>query len=160
MPWWSHSVQNCSWNIECRKIQIQYSWSYHSALSATAKLLSRLSIWQCQMSRGSCLSRLSEPELDLVDVFVTVKIHPKRYRSCMTHLCTSKATFHKPLSNDWLVLCVGDAKLSLLQEVVTHLTELRKPPFAMTVSVCQWFVLIMMLINFFDIALFAMPIWI
>ena len=75
----------------------------------------------------------------------------------MTHFCTSKTTFHKPLSNDWFVLSVGDAKLSLLQEVVTHLTELRKPPFSMTVSVCPWFVLIMMLINFVDIALFAMP---
>jgi hypothetical protein len=50
------------------------------------------------MSRGLCLSRLSEPELDLIDVFVTVKIHQKRYRSCMTHLCTSKTTFHKELS--------------------------------------------------------------
>jgi hypothetical protein len=93
-------------------------------------------------------------------VFVTVKIHQKRYRSCMTHLCTSKTTFHKPLSNDWFVLCVEDAKLSLLQEVVTHLTELRKPPFSMTISVYPWFVLIMMLRNFVDIALFAMPIWI
>jgi hypothetical protein len=29
----------------------------------------------------------------------------------------------------------GDAKLSLLQEVVTHVTELRKPPYYMTISV-------------------------
>ena len=56
------SAQNCSRNIECRKIQRWYSWSYRSALSATAKLWSRLSTWQCKMSRGSCLSRLSEPE--------------------------------------------------------------------------------------------------
>jgi hypothetical protein len=45
-----------------------------------------------------------------------------------------------------LVLCIGDAKLPLLQEVVTHVTELRKPPYYMTISVCPWFVLIMMLI--------------
>jgi hypothetical protein len=30
----------------------------------------------------------------------------------------------------------------------------------MTISVCPWFVLIMMLTNFVDIALFVMPIWI
>jgi hypothetical protein len=35
--------------------------------------------------------------------------------------------------NDWLVLCVGDAKLSLLQEVVTHVTELHKPLSCMTI---------------------------
>jgi hypothetical protein len=89
-----------------------------------------------------------------------VKIHRKHYRSCVTHLCTSGKTCHKPLSNDWLVLCVGDAKLSLLLEVVTHVTEFRKPPYCMTISVCPWFVLIMMLRNFADIALFVMPIWI
>ena len=32
--------------------------------------------------------------------------------------------------------CVGDAKLSLLHEVVTHVTEFRKPPYCMTISVC------------------------
>ena len=52
----------CSRNIECRKIQRRYSWSYHSVLFATAKLWPHLSTWQCKMSRGSCLSRLSEPE--------------------------------------------------------------------------------------------------
>jgi hypothetical protein len=62
LSWWSHSAQNCSRNIECRKIQTRYSWSYRSTLSATAKLWSRLSTWQCKMSHGSCLSRLSEPE--------------------------------------------------------------------------------------------------
>jgi hypothetical protein len=30
-------------------------------------------------------------------------------------------------------LCVGDAKLSL-QEVATHVTELRKPPYCMIIS--------------------------
>ena len=60
--WWSHSAQSCSRNIECRKMQRRYSWSYRSALSARAKLWSRLSTYQCKMSRGSCLSRLSEPE--------------------------------------------------------------------------------------------------
>jgi len=98
--------------------------------------------------------------MNSVDVFATVKIHWKHYRSCVTHLCTSGTTSHKPLCNDWLVLCVGDVKLSLLQEVVTHVTELLKPPYCMTISVCPWFVLIMMLRNFVDIALFVMPIWI
>jgi hypothetical protein len=82
-----------------------------------------------------------------VDVFATVKIHRKHYRSCVTHLCTCGTTSHKPLSNDWLVLCVGDAKLSLLQEVFTHVTELCKPPYCVTISVCPWFILIMMLRN-------------
>jgi hypothetical protein len=41
----------------------------------------------------------------------------------VTHLCTSGTTSQKPFSSDWLVLCVGDAKLSL-QEVATHVTEL------------------------------------
>jgi hypothetical protein len=63
---------------------------------------------------------------------------PENYRSCITRLCTSGTTSHKPLSNDWLVLCVGDAKLSLLQEVVTHVAELRKPPYCMTISVCTF----------------------
>ena len=35
-----------------------------------------------------------------VDVFATVKIHRKHYRSCVTHLCTSVTTSHTPLSND------------------------------------------------------------
>jgi len=41
----------------------------------------------------------------------------------------------KSLSNDCLVVCVGDAKLLLLQEVFTHVTELRKHPYCMTISV-------------------------
>jgi hypothetical protein len=65
--------------------------------------------------------------MNSVDVFATVQINRKHYGSCVTHLCTSGTTSHKPLSNDWLVICVRDAKLSLLQEVVTHVTELRKP---------------------------------
>jgi hypothetical protein len=32
--------------------------------------------------------------------------------------------------------------------------------YCMTISVCPWFVLIMMLRNFIDNALFGMPIWI
>jgi hypothetical protein len=76
--------------------------------------------------------------MNSVVVFATVKIHRKHYISCVTHLCTSGTTSHKPLSNDWLVLCVGDAKLSLLQEVVTrtHVTEPRKPPYCVTIFVC------------------------
>ena len=46
--------------------------------------------------------------MNSVDVFATVKIHRKHYRSCATHLCTSGTTSLKPLSNDWLVLWVGD----------------------------------------------------
>jgi hypothetical protein len=34
--------------------------------------------------------------INSVDVFITVKIH----RSCVTHLCTSGTTSHKPLFND------------------------------------------------------------
>jgi hypothetical protein len=98
--------------------------------------------------------------MNSVDVFATVQIHRKHYRSCVTHLCTSRITSHNPLSSDWLIICVGDAKLSLLQEVVTHVTELHKPLYCMTISVCPWFVRIMMLRNFIDIALLAMPIWI
>ena len=98
--------------------------------------------------------------MNSVDVFATVKIHRKYYSSCVTHLCTSGTTSNRPLSNDWLVLCVGDAKLSLLQGVVIHVTELHKPPYCMNISVCPWFVLIMMLRNFVDIALFVMSIWI
>ena len=86
--------------------------------------------------------------------FRHVKIHRKQYRSCVTHMCTSGTTSHKHLSND----CVGYAKLSFLQEVVTHVTELRKPPCCMPISVCPCFVLIMMLRNVVDVALFAMPI--
>jgi hypothetical protein len=75
--------------------------------------------------------------------------------------CRKGITIWSRLSCDArLVLCVGDAKLSLLQEVVTHVTELRKSPYCMTISVCPWFVLIMMLRNCFDIALFVMPKWI
>ena len=44
--------------VKCRR----YSWSYCSALSATTKVWSRLSTWQYTMPRGSCLSRLFEPE--------------------------------------------------------------------------------------------------
>ena len=62
LSWWSHSAQNSSTAIECRKIPTRHSWSYRSALPSTAKLWSRLSTWQCKVSRGPCLSRLSEPE--------------------------------------------------------------------------------------------------
>ena len=95
---------------------------------------------------------------ELGRLFATVNIHRKHYWSCVTHLCTSGTTSHNPLSNDWLVLCVGDAKLSLLQEVVTHVTKLPKPPYCMIISVCLWIILIMMLRNFVDITLFVIPI--
>ena len=167
-------------NIECRKIQRRYSWSYRSVLSATAKLWSCFSSWQRKMSRGwyffknfwtritsvfflglhyhRICHQLNIYWMNSVDLFAVVKIHRKHYMSCVTHLCTSRTTSNKPLSNGWLVLCVGDAKLSFLQKVVTHVTELRKPPYSITISVCSWFVLIMMLRHFVDIALFVMPI--
>ena len=46
LSWWSHSAQNGSKNIECRKMHRRYAWSYRSALSTTAKLWSRLSTMQ------------------------------------------------------------------------------------------------------------------
>jgi hypothetical protein len=100
--------------------------------------------------------------MNSVDMFVIVKLHQKHYRSCMMHLCTSGTTSPQAFIQQ-LVLCVGDAKLSLLEEVVIHVTELHKSPYCMTISVCPGFVLIMMLRNFFwyfDIALYATPIWI
>jgi hypothetical protein len=57
--------------------------------------------------------------MNSVDVFAAVKIHQKHYRSCVTYLCTSRTTSNKPLSNGWLVLCVRDAKLSLLHLVLS-----------------------------------------
>ena len=55
--------------------------------------------------------------MNSADLFATVKIHRK-------HLCKCGTASHKHLSNDWLVLWVGDAKLSLLQKVVTHVAEI------------------------------------
>jgi hypothetical protein len=40
---WSHSAHDCSRTIKCNEILGRYSCSYRSALSATAKLWSRLS---------------------------------------------------------------------------------------------------------------------
>jgi hypothetical protein len=76
--------------------------------------------------------------LNKFELSATIMIN-SHHRSCGTHLSTSGTTWHKPLSNYWLVLCVGDAKLSLLQEVVTHSTELHKPPYCMTISVHDLF---------------------
>ena len=39
--------------------------------------------------------------MNSVDVFATVKIHQKHYRSCVTHLCTGGTKSCKPLSDDW-----------------------------------------------------------
>ena len=162
-------------------MQIQYSWSYRFALSATATLITSFnmvmqdvtwfgfvktfwtrirSVFFLRRHYHRTCHQLNIYVMNSVDVIATVKIHRKYYRSCVTHLCTSGTTSYKPWSNDWLVLCVKDAKLSLMQEVVTLVTELRKSPYCMTISVCPWFVLIMMLRNFVDIALFVMPIWI
>ena len=38
--------------------------------------------------------------MNSVDVFATVQIHRKHYRSCVTRLCTRGTTSHKPVSND------------------------------------------------------------
>ena len=75
--------------------------------------------------------------MNSLNVFATVTIHQKHYRSCVTQLCTSGTTSRKALSNDSLVLCIEDAKLMLIQEVVTHVTELRKHPYCTTISVCS-----------------------
>jgi hypothetical protein len=40
--------------------------------------------------------------MNSVDLFAVVKMHRKHYRSCVTHLCTSRTTSNKPLSNGWL----------------------------------------------------------
>ena len=56
---WLKFVMMVARNIECRKIERWCSWSYRSAIFATAKLWSRLSTWQCKMSRGWSLARLS-----------------------------------------------------------------------------------------------------
>ena len=38
--------------------------------------------------------------MNSVEVFATVTIHRKQYRSCVTHMCTRGSIYHKPLSND------------------------------------------------------------
>jgi hypothetical protein len=61
------------------------------------------------MSRGSCLTRLSEPESHPCSASALLyhrishqlnTIYRKHYRSCVTHLCTSGTASHKPLSNN------------------------------------------------------------
>ena len=96
--------------------------------------------------------------MNSVDMFSLVKIHRKHYRSCVTHLCTSGTTFHKPLSNDWLVL--WRRRCEAVDAARGGHTRYWTPETCMAISVCPWFVLIMMLRNLVDIALFAMPIWI
>ena len=72
------------------------SWSYRSDLSATAKLWSRLSTWQCKMPHGLCFwnritsvffhgrhyhricHQLNIYGMNSVDVFVSVKTHRKK----------------------------------------------------------------------------------
>lgn len=147
--WWSHLAQNYLRNIELHKIQRRYSWSYRSALSATVKLWSRdnatlqdvtwlvyvKTFWDritfvfiLDRHYHRICQQLNMYGMNSINVFTTVRIHQKHYRSCVMHLCLSGTTSHKPLSNDWMVLCVRDAKLLLLQEVVRHVTELCKPP--------------------------------
>ena len=59
--WCTHSAQNCSRNIECRSIQIRYSWSYCSALSATA------SAYEIYISQVIRYSRACGSYQDFVD---------------------------------------------------------------------------------------------
>ena len=62
----------------------------------------------CQDSLNQNLGRhyhrlchpLSIYGMNSVDVSATVTTHRKHYRSCVTHLCTSGTTSHKPVSND------------------------------------------------------------
>ena len=120
MSWSSHSAQNCSRNIEYRKIQRRYSLFYRSVIFVMTFWTKITSVFFLGRHYHRIFHQLNIYGINSVDMFATVKIHRKHYRSCVTHLCTSETTSHKPLSNDWLVLCVGDAKLSLLQEVVGH----------------------------------------
>ena len=66
-----------------------------------------------------------------VDVFATVKIHCKHNRSCVN--TTGAVEQHSTSlysTIDWLYA------LEMLQEVVTHVTELLKSPYCMTNYVC------------------------
>ena len=99
--------------------------------------------------------------MNSVDVFATVIIHRKHHRSCMTHLCMSGTTSHKPLSNDWLIGSMHRRCEAVVAVKGGH-TRYWTPQTSILHenSVCPWFVLIMMLRNFVDFALFVMPIWI
>ena len=65
-------------------------------------------------------------DMNSADVFAIVKIHRKHYRSCVT----------QAFSQRLIGAMRRRAKLSLMEEVVTHVTELRKPQYCMTISVC------------------------
>ena len=180
LSWWSHAPQNCSGTLNAVKYRddildlISFCpfcnsktliTSFNMTMSDVTWLvfvktfLTKItSVFFLGRHYHRICHQINIYGMNSVDVFATVTIHRKCYMNCATHLCTSRTTSHKPLSNDWLVLCVGDAKLSLLKEVVTHVTELHKPPYCMTISECPWLVLIMMLRNFVDIALFVMTI--
>ena len=156
-------------NIECRKIETIFSILsfYPFCNNETLITSSQHDNARCHVAR-LCQDFLNQnhirvlpwpalsPDLSPIEHLwnkldrrvTTVKIHQKHYRSCVTHLCTSGKKSQKPLSNDRLVICVGDAKLSLLKEVVTHVTNLRKPPYCTTISVCPRFILIMMFEKF------------
>jgi hypothetical protein len=128
MSWCSHSAHNCSRNIECRKIQRRYycpivlsflqqrnfdhifqhdNARCHVAL-VCQDFLNQNHIcvlpWPALSLDLSPIEHLWDELCSTVDVFATVKIHRKHYRSCVTHLCTSVTTSHTPLSNDWLVM--------------------------------------------------------
>jgi hypothetical protein len=108
------------------------------------------------MSHVSCLSRLSEPEshpcsslAGIIDLSPIEHLWDELGRR-VHHRQNPPETLqelHDTFVHEWnnipqafiqqlMVLCIRDAKLSLLQEVVPHVTELRKSPYSMTISVC------------------------
>ena len=172
MSWWSHSAQNCSRNIECRKIHIFLILSFCPFCYSETSITS----FNMAMQDVTWLVFVKTFGTRIRSVFLHGRHYHRICHQLNLYVVNSVAdVFASPNQpetlqdlrdalvhewNHWLVLCVRDAKLSLLQEVVTHVTELCKPPYCMTISVCPWFVLIMILRNVADIALFVMPIWI
>ena len=178
LSWWSHLVQNYSRNIECRKIQKQYSWSYRSTLSATAKLWSRLSTWQCKIARvfqdflnQNQIRVLPWPALspDLLQIEHLWDELGRRVRhltnppETLQELCDALVHEWNNIPEAFIQRLIGSMRRSC--EVVVaarggHTRYWTPQTFILPISVCQWFVLIMMLRNVVDIALFVMPIWI
>ena len=119
------TMQNVTWLVFVKTVCDKREW--HPCSSLAGIVTGSVTNWT-----------LNVYWINSVDVFATVTFHQRHYRNCVTHLCRSRTTPHTPLSNDWSVLRVGDAQLSLLQEVVTHVTEFRNPPYCITIYVCPW----------------------
>jgi hypothetical protein len=178
LSWWSHLVQNYSRNIECRKIQKQYSWSYRSTLSATAKLWSRLSTWQCKIARvfqdflnQNQIRVLPWPALspDLLQIEHLWDELGRRVRhltnppETLQELCDALVHEWNNIPEAFIQRLIGSMRRSCEAVVAARGGDTRywtPQTFILPISVCQWFVLIMMLRNVVDIALFVMPIWI